>query len=241
LAAKNLEPFISEELRRSWTPILFKSNGGGYQGNKALGYPAELLPEVCDVFLAAREAGALLPSQEHMAKKCEILVRAFAKVGIIALVDEATGYQEVRDRLALQKILEMYIAKELLPWTKQFPDEFYKELFRLKEWQYSPPSVKRPSVVGYLTNDIVYDRLAPGILAELKKIIPKDEKGRRKHKFHQRLTENVGHPKLAEHLSNVITLMKASASWNGFYRLVQRALPRYSQTLELPFNEDDLD
>ena len=159
-------------------------------------------------------------------------------MGIIALVDEATGYQEVRDRLALQAILEKYISRELMPWTKRFPDEFYKEMFRLRDWQYSPVSVRRPSLIGKFTNDLLYSRLAPGVLAALKEITPRDEKGRTKHRFHQRLTEDVGHLKLAEHLSNIITLMKASAGWPGFYRLVQRALPKHGETLPLKFDDE---
>jgi hypothetical protein len=39
------------------------------------------------------------------------LLRGFARVGIIALVDEATGFQRDRTKDALSKILEAYIAK----------------------------------------------------------------------------------------------------------------------------------
>jgi hypothetical protein len=60
------------------------------------------------------------------------LLRAFATVGIIALVDEATGYQEVRKRNELQQILEAYLKDEFAPWTKKFPDEYYKHLLRLR-------------------------------------------------------------------------------------------------------------
>mgnify|MGYP003561277120 CR=1 FL=1 len=52
-------------------------------------------------------------------------MRAFARVGITALVDEATGYQYERENDELQKILKAYISEELLPWQKRFPDIFY--------------------------------------------------------------------------------------------------------------------
>ena len=181
----------------------------------------------------------LQKQQLHIADKCEILVRGFARVGIIALVDEATGYQEVRDRRALQKILEKYIAQELKPWIKTFPDEYYKELFRLRGWQYNPMSVKRPPLVGRITNDIIYQRLAPGVLDELKKITPKDSKGRRSHRFHQRLTENFGYKKLTETISNVTTLMKASSTYRNFNRLINRAMTKYGHTMEIPFDYGD--
>lgn len=130
--------------------------------------------------------------------------------GIIALVDEATGYQYDRARDALEKILDKFISKELRKWAKTFPDEFFENMFRLRGWQYVPFSVKRPGVVGKYTNDLIYERLAPGVLEELKRLTPRDERGRTKHRFFQRLTENVGHPRLREHLAAVIALMKAS-------------------------------
>lgn len=176
-AHKTLKPFINKELTLAIEkPISFL----GYAPNAKRpthGYEASILVEICEAVLNARDAGVLKTEQEiRYARACDILLRAFATVGIIALVDEATGYQELRDRIALQKILNQYIAKELQPWTKRFPDEFYKQMFRLKNWQYSPLSIKRPSLVGKLTNDLVYARLASGVLPELKRTTPRDEK-----------------------------------------------------------------
>lgn len=218
LTAENLKPFIPRELNENSNPVPFISDKGG----KSLGYRAELLPLVCNVFIDAHEAGALSKNQEHIAEACKLLIRGFAVVGINALVDEATGYQEIRDRRALQKILEMYISKELLKWAKRFPNEFYQEMFRLKGWQYEGMQVAKPHVVGHYTNNIVYDRLAPSVLEELRKLNPTDDKGRRKHKHHQWLSPDVGHPKLRDHLNGVIALMKASRDWAEFMRMLNR-------------------
>lgn len=234
LTAKNLNPFLSNELIRNSTPILFKPRKGG---THSIGYRAELLPLICSVFLDADEAGVILSSQKHIVERSKILLRGFAVVGINALIDEATGYQEVRDRLALQKILERWIAKELLPWTKRFPDEFYRQMFRLKGWQYSPLSVKRPKVIGHYTDDIVYSRLETGVLEELKKKNPTTEKGYRKNKHHQWLTPDIGHPKLRDHLNAVLALMRASPTWDMFKRLLNRAFPKKGQTLQLLLDE----
>jgi hypothetical protein len=95
----------------------------------------------CDAVLEAWKRGALGEQQRHIADQAEIFVRAFARVGIIALVDEVTGYQENRDRQALHQIMEAYIAKVLLPWTKRFPDEFYRELFRLRGWTFDQMAI----------------------------------------------------------------------------------------------------
>jgi hypothetical protein len=164
-------------------------------------------------------------------------MRGFARVGIIALVDEVTGYQEVRARQALEEILRKFISNELASWVKTFDDDFYRHLFRLRELTYSEVSSKRPSYIGKITNDIVYERLAPGVLDELRAITLRDEAGRPKHKYHQRLTENYGYHKLREHLASVITLMKASSNWTTFYHLLQRSLPKYGETLPLPFED----
>lgn len=236
LDKNSLKPFINNDLAMALeNPIKFTRPGRG--GITALGYEAKILVDICNAVLSARENGVLKGKQLEVAQQCEILTRALAKVGIDALVDEVTGYQEIRDKQALQKILEKYISEELLPWAKQFPDEFYELMFKLKGWQYKPLSVKRPGVVGRYTNDLIYARLAPGVLDELRRVTPRDDKGRTRHRYHQRLTEDIGHPKLKEHISNIITLMKAAPNWSGFYRMVQRALPKYGENLSL-FKED---
>jgi hypothetical protein len=237
ISTKGVSQFVDQDLINAVTkPIKFNTPSGGL----AQGYEATILASLCESVLKAREEEKLNYQQEHIAQRCEILMRGFARVGIIALVDEATGYQDYRSRKALEEILEQFISDSLAKWAKTFPDEFYRELFRLRGWHYSPLSVKRPQVIGHLTNDIVYERLAPGVLEELKKITPKDDKGRRKHKFFMRLTEDVGNPRLREHLAAVIALMKASPNWNGFYRLLQRALPKFNKTLPL-FPDDQID
>jgi hypothetical protein len=87
----------------------------------------------------------------------------------------------------------------LQPWLSTFPEDFYREMFRLRGLDFPRESVRRPMYFGHLTNDVVYKRLAPGVLDELRRVTPKDDNGRRKHKFFQRLTNNVGYPKLREH------------------------------------------
>ena len=96
-----------------------------------------MLVDLCEAVLAARSAGRLQKQQEHVARRAEILIRGFARIGIIALVDEATGYQEIRERRALATILEKFIAKELQPWTRTFPYEFYQLIYKLKGWSRS--------------------------------------------------------------------------------------------------------
>ena len=250
LTAENLKPFISDDLRRSSTPVFFRplTTGGrqttaGGKGGRgyAVGYRAPLLPEVCKVFLAARDVRALLPSQLKLAERCDILLRGIATVGIIALVDEATGFQYVRDRRALQEILDQYVGRELAKWAKRFPDEFYEQIFRLKNWNYNPASSKRPMMMARLTVDLVYDRIGPGLTKELKERRQEIfENTGKKGKLNQVLTPDVGHPALQHHLSGLSFLAKAfpDGNWNGFYRAVERVAPRFNRTLPL-FPDDD--
>jgi hypothetical protein len=234
LYGKGINPFISKEFLEKTQPIIFRLPSGG----KAYGYRAELLPEVCEIYLRARDAKALPATQKHVAVQAEIIIRALARVGIIALVDEATGYQDFRARAALNEILERFIAVDLRKWAKTFPDEFYSQMFRLRGWEWKPQSVRsRPSVVGKYTNNLVYERLAPGVLEELKRKNPKTESGRRKHKHFQWLTEDVGDPRLREHLASVITLMRATTGWDQFLRLLDRALPRFGDTIAMPLDD----
>jgi hypothetical protein len=234
LQGKAIAPFISPTILEKGQPITFSSPGGG----RASGYNAELLPEVCEVYLKAREAGVLPYQQQHIARQAEIIMRGLATVGIIALVDEATGYQEVRARDALARILEAFIAKELQAYIQTFPPDFYSEMFRLRGLDFPRATVKRPQYFGHLTNDIVYKRLAPGVLKELQSVTPKTETGRRKHKYFQHLTSNVGYPKLREHLGSVVTLMKLSRDWNDFTRKLDQIHPRVGDTIPLPIDDD---
>lgn len=204
--------------------IEFLRPGGGGSAPLTYGYEATILIDICNAIIEANNAGRIDAIRYSDAIiQSDIILRSVAKVGIIALIDEATGYQYDRDRDALNKILEAYIAKEFLPWTKRFPDEFYRQIFRLKGWIYNPLSVSRPSYVGKLTNKLVYDQLPDGVLEELKTKTPKSTKGNYIKRFHQSLTEDVGQIHLDKHLASIITLMRISPNWRTFESHFNRA------------------
>lgn len=222
LSATNLNPFISDELRAVLIPIRYRTENGAIKE----GYRAELVRMVCNVYLQAWAAGVLKKNQEPIARAASIVMNALAEVGITALIDEATGYQDKRAKDALAKILEQFVAKELRPYAQTFPLEFYKQIFRLKKWPFDPESVRRPQVIGHYTNDFIYARLAPGVLDELRKKNPKDDKGRRKHKNFQWLTGEIGIPKLLAHFEGVTSLMKISDGMEQFRGLLKRVYPK---------------
>jgi hypothetical protein len=239
LRANNLKPFISKHLEDSTRHVVFYRPGGRAV---SYGYRAELLPLVCRVYLEARDAGALTHNQLPIAARCDILIRALAAVGILALVDEATGYQEDRDKQELRRILESYISGELLAWAERFPIEFYRELFRLQGWQFDPLSVKRPRLVGKLTKQLIYKQLPPGVLEELEtKNPPVYGNGYRRYKHHQYLTPQIGNVHLEKQVASVTTLMKVSKTREIFNRLFNRAFPTKKERQQSFLEDDTLD
>jgi hypothetical protein len=232
LFAANLKPLITNEFLRSTMPMEFM-----VQNAKAFGYRAELLPQVCNLYLRARDQKLLHYTQAHVAERADMLVRGLAETGIVALVDEATGYQKDRARDALAKILEAFVAKELQPWVKTFDSDYYEQIFRLRGLPYPPETSNlRPQYFGKLTNDIVYRRLAPGVLDALKDEAKKSEK---KSKLFQHLTAGYGRQELLKHLGSVVTLMKISDAWSDFLQKLNRVAPRYGETVPLDLEEAD--
>lgn len=237
LLADNLKPFVDKHLDApTAAPIAYLSS----RGTVAYGYEAKLLPVVCRIYLDARRAKALTSKQRHVAEACEILLTALANVGIDALVDEATGFQYDRTRDALQKLLEQYVSRELARWERTFEVDFYRHIYRLKGWPFDPSSNKRTPYVAKLTIDLVYDRIHPELLKELKQV--RSEGNKPGSKLHQWLTTgpNGGHPRLKQHLEGVIALMSVAPSWWQFEIWVDKRYPKYNDTPRLPFPEDDV-
>lgn len=216
LAQKSLKPFISRYLNSAnFSPINFSDD------KRVRGYKAEVLADICDAMLEARSSIHLSPRQKIVADQCEILMRAFARVGITALVDEATGYQAERDNTALQAILAAYISDEVAKWQLTFSSEFYRELYRIYNIPKSTGNSK-PLRVGYLTNQLVYKKLPNGVLEALKEKTGKTANGNWKHNLHQSLTEDVGRQRLKNQIVEVTTLMSVSDNKEQFKQLFDR-------------------
>ena len=221
---------------RTRDPIRFVPTHGG---KTAYGYEATILPDICAVIIDAAQKHKLQAQQVKLAEQCAVLQHGFAIVGIVALVDEATGYEEFRERDALAKILEAFIQEEIRPYVRTFKPDFYREIYRLHKWDYKGGSA-RPGIVGHYTNDIIYRRLAPGVLDELRRITPRDEKGRLKQKLFQRLTPDIGHPALDSLQTGAIMLMKYSGDWKTFMYRLDKEFPPYRSSRMLPFPADYL-
>lgn len=226
---------ISERLSK---PIKFKRNNAGGSQSTANGYEVTILVDICSAIIDANRAGVF--NNDVIVQNADIIIRSVAKVGIIALVDEATGYQHDRENDELQKILKAYISEELLPWQKRFPDIFYKELFRLNGWDYTVNGIKkRPGIIGKWTNTFVYEELPSGMLEELKKKTPKSESGNRTNRYHQLLTTDIGEPNLEKQINKVITLFQVSDNMKQFCENFRKMKMRQIGQMELPFEFDE--
>ena len=231
LSLKALEPYISADLRACViNPIEYQPLHGG---RTAFGIPAEKLQDICQVWIDASNAGVLNPKQEDTARKARILQRSVGKVGWVALVDEASGFQKVRDKDALQKLLSLYVAKEFQPYLKTFIDAFYEEIYRLKGWNYNPKKNKY-QVVGKYTLKYVYGCLPAVVVETVKRKTPRSKGGNYTKKLFQSLTQEIGKPHLDRALGGVIALLKSSTSWGGFERAFARAYGDQKDQLQLP-------
>jgi hypothetical protein len=221
--SKNID--VKDLPARILRPIEFRPQRGG---RSAYGYEATVLADLCDAILEARIAGVLKTKHElRLAEHAELLVRGFARVGIIALVDEATGYQEVRAkdelRQIMDKIIEAYVLPERTRYDSKFKEEFFKQVYRLHGWPYKPGNAQRTPLLGKIINKYIYGVFPKCIPDEIRIRNPKRENGRRRDKNYYWLTEEPGIRQLEQQIETVTRFMKAAEDKEQFERAFERA------------------
>jgi len=211
LLANNLTPYLEGRFNKGAEIIKYKALNGSLRE----GYDAQMLPEACKVFVRAEDNGVLFLSQKKIAKACRAMLYSLASVGIVALIDESTNYQSVRARNELNEMLSKFLSEELMPWTKKFPDIFFKQLYRLYGWEY-PHARNHPRCVSGFILKHVYGKLPEGIKEELERKNPTNENGNRTHRHHQFLSEDLGNQALQKQVMEVITVMRLSKNMDDF-------------------------
>lgn len=207
-------------------PIFFKP----LKGDLADGYDVEDLIEICDALIEARNMGKLHSSQAFLGRQAEIIVRSAAKVGIIALVDEAVGYVDKR-KDEYRQLFDKFIRKEFRQWDQEFPDSFFDLLYRLYGLKrQNPDSNRHPQFFGHFVRRFIYFPLANSRGAILEKL---DEKnpvvyagGGRRVRFFQYLTDEIGMNVFRQHLWKTIGIGEASKDRSSFERSFYRAFPQ---------------
>jgi hypothetical protein len=158
----------------------------------------------------------LLPSQKFLAKQAEIIIRAAAKVGIVALIDEATGFIEDKRREEYLEFWKQCVRDEARRWEQpEFPDDLFDVFYKtygLK--RVNPDSSRHPKFFSKLIRKYVYQPLlnSNGAILELL-----DEKnpvvyanGGRRYKLWQFLTEEVGLPAVRAQIWQVVGIGKGA-------------------------------
>jgi hypothetical protein len=219
LGVSGLKPFINSDLVLGET-VEFHIPGTQLRGK---GIEAEIFLEILNAYVKALEAGALTTDrQKQIAVKCSIVLGACAKIGLIALIDEATGYQYERAEDALQVKIRAFIADELRDWEKAFPDELWEQFGRLTNWK--GKFHQRPKWWGHLVNELIYDALDPDVAKYLRENKPKPQHGMN---YHQWFTEDYGLKHLIPHIYKIIGM---ADSCNDMRELRDRVAERYGRT-----------
>ena len=178
----------------------------------------------------------LTQTQEFLGDRAQAMLIALANTTLDTILYQESGFWEAVEGQRVAEILDKHLQEHARKWAKTFPDEFWVKLIKTKGYP-SYIALKRPSFVGHLVNDIVYDRLVPGARNKLNEINPRWPSGYRKNKHHQHATEDYGLPELKAHLIRVMAYMDAAANDTQFMRLLNRGCPKYGRTYEMPFDD----
>jgi hypothetical protein len=205
IGVSSLKPFINIDLVLEGM-VSFRLPEVEGLGKSVKGLPADLLIEICRGFVAALTASnvpgsehSLTDRQKEMALKASMFLAACAKVGLDALIDEATGYQYERAQDALQVKLRAYLEEEMMKWEKTFPDELWVEFGRLTNWKGTV--TQRPKYWGKLVMELVYEYLDSDVAQWLKENAPQPRHGQN---YHQWLSSQYGLKKLVEHIWKLV-------------------------------------
>lgn len=246
-----LKPYLTDEVTAAVkTPFKFyrPQSDDSNRVVIASGVEATILKKICDAVLKARREHpeSLSAIDQTVGHEAEILLGGLAEVGIIALVDEVTGYQKKKDEY--QEILSKYIAKELQQWIKTFGEDYYYQIYRLKGWDWNRFAVDKknhPWAVANITNRVIYEKLPDGVLDALKEQEPTDAKGNRRHRLHQHLTPDEGKVHLLKHMGAVQMIMERhdDGDWQGALHDIDTRFPSVrigdQMALQLDYNVAD--
>ncbi len=207
---------------------LIEFDTGGY--GKALGFDVERFMDLCHAYSKALDAGAKLTTkQAEAAMRANAIIRASSKIGIIALVDEATGYQNIRAEDALQFKLKLFLAEEMRGWEKTFPDQLWIEWARLTDWQ-GDPTKNRPRYWGYLVMEMIYRYLDPDVAQHIKENKPKPRKGQN---YHQWFNSDHGVKALIEHANRVVGMAQGCQTMDELRKKMKHVYAKEPLQLEL--------
>jgi hypothetical protein len=238
----NLESYTGVQTLREYIPgdlpgQMIEFVMPGVVNKTVKGMEADTFLEICRAYVTAWQHGKLDGSeaQQKIAMKAAVLSAACAKVGLTALIDEATGYQYERPGDALALKLKLFLAEEMRKWDRTFPDQLWEQFGRLTNWKGAIHS--RPKYWGKLVMELIYEYLDPDVAQWLRDNAPKPKKGKN---YHQWLSEQYGLKKLIEHIWKVIGVASTCDTMDELRTRMQEIYgkrPGFQFTLKLVAND----
>jgi hypothetical protein len=233
MGRKSIGSVMLPEMREKIAnPIIFKP----LAGDPAHGYDAPFFIEVCDTIWEANKQGKLKPSQLFLSIQAEIIMRSCAKIGIIALIDEATGYIRDKHKEEYRLLFKEFIRAEFREWEKEFPEQFFDMMYRLYDLRRNSKN-RHPQFFGKFIRRYVYSPLANSNGAILDMLDEKNPivyvNGGRKHKMFQFLSDEIGLSALRAHIWQLIGIGNSTRTKEGFQRGFKMAFPQTGDQAEL--------
>lgn len=132
----------------------------------AHGYCSSVLADICDAYVSAALEGKLRANQKHLARNAHAISSALAKVGLDALIDEATGYQAEVRAGERQHAIDRYLRDHAARYERLLCDSLIRELSRLHG--YTHGRAQPPRFIMAFVGQVYADILGPDLHKELK-------------------------------------------------------------------------
>ncbi len=213
VSRERIKPYVSNDLmERIRHPIRF------FIGSSvAYGFTSDTLIDIAEAVIQADNSGTLQKQQSGIAFQCRVITSSLTRIGLIALIDEATGYQTKRDSDELQKILTAYLLPEHRPWIQTIPEELTDEIYRVYGWKRTQNN-RGPRYAGKLIRQLIYERMPKPVLPKLDSLNPSNSKYQRRHKHFQFLTKQQGMDHFRSLVITIMTLLRISRNKGEFKR-----------------------
>src|ERR1017187_84372 len=227
MGRKGLGSVIGEELRSKLdNPLIFKT----LTADLGHGYDATILIDICDAIIEAAKTDKLGPNQEDLAKQAEIIIPASAKLGIVALVDDATGFIADKRREQYKELFREFIREEIKLYDEpQFPDQLFDVIYKIYGLPRKSDTQNHPQFFGKFIRKYIYEPLANSNGAILEMLDEKNPvvyvNGGRRYKMYNFLSDVVGMPKLKAHFWQVIGIGNSVKNKAQFERSFYTAFP----------------
>ena len=219
-------------------PMVFKP----LAGDPGHGYEATHLIDVCSAIVDAHRDGKLRPNQAFLGLQAEIIIRASAKLGIVALIDEATGYIADKRKEEYRDLFREFIRDEFREYKAEFPNQFFDMIYRLYRLPRGSNKNNHPQFFGHFIRRYIYEPLASSHGAILELLDERNPvvyvNGGRRYKMFQFLSDVVGLPALRAHLWQVVGIGNSVKNKDAFERSFLNAFPTLEREPLLPLFDD---